>query len=303
MFPPFRPNVIRLKHNHSLMESVVRENLHKTLTKTHFRYVGKKRNTQTLHDVYETNERDKLVWVATDRQTAFENRTIAGVPFKGQAINMISQWWFEQTQDLVDNVMISTPDPRVNITEKVDSLSFDLNVRRYQGDSVLVLPIPRWGNRWVSEHMLIRNGMITSSEWTQLHDLAVQLFEFGKQEVSKRGLMMVETRYRFGRNRKHSNSFVLTGGEFHTPGNTTYWLQDTYDSNLQNGLLPDHVDTDFVRLWVSKNRDKKLQVPDKLVCELSMRYISLYETITGNPFVPYVTNHDDLEQTILEALY
>ena len=290
----------------SIKHPVVKENLHNTLTKTNFSYIGKKRNTKTLHDVYETRERDKLVWVATDRETAFGNRTIASVPFKGQAMNMVSQWWFEQANDLVDHAVISTPDPRVNITRKVQSLSFDVKVRVHGNSSFIVTPVPRWGNRWISEHTLIQNGVLEASEWDRLFDIATTLFEFGQQKVSARGLRMVETKYRFGRNTQ--NAFVLAGGEFHTPGNTLYWNQDTYESNLQKGLKPDEWDTDFVRRWVSNHchdnphTDKKLpQPPDRLVCELAMRYISMYESITGNLFVPY-TNLD-LEQIILTELY
>lgn len=272
----------------------------KTLVDTHFRYIGKKRNTRTLHDVYETRERDKLVYVATDRETAFNNRLLASVPFKGQAMNQISQWWFEHTKDIVDNAVMGTPDPRVTIMRKTKTLPFDLVVRRYQHTNIVV-PIPKWGNRWVSEHDLVSTGVLTKSEWDTLSHNALRLFSFAQNEVTQRGLLLVDTKYRFGRDLDNETQFYLTGGELHTPGNSRYWLLNTYESNLQNGLEPE-------RLWLdtdshhNPHTDPVLpEAPERWIRKLSTQYIDMYETITGNTFVP--SNPEGIEQTILEALY
>lgn len=245
-----------------------------TLVDTQFRYIGKKRNTRTLHDVYETHERDKLVYIATDR-----DRVLASVPFKGQAMNQISQWWFEHTKDIVDNAVVGTPDPRVTIVRKTQTLPFDLVVRRYQHTNIVV-PIPKWGNRSVSEHDLVSTGVLTASEWDTLSDNALRLFSFAQNKVTQRGLLLMDTKYRFGRDLDNETRFYLTGGELHTPGNSRY------ESTLHlNGLEPE-------RLWLDPG------LPERL---LATQYIDMYETITGNTFVP--SNTEGLEQTILEALY
>lgn len=245
-----------------------------------------------MHDVYETRERDKLVYIATDR-----DRLLASVPFKGQAMNQISQWWFENTKDIVDNAVVGTPDPRVTIVRKTQTLPFDLVVRRYQHTNIVV-PIPKWGNRTVSEHDLVSTGVLTTSEWDTLSDNALRLFSFAQNKVTQRGLLLVDTKYRFGRDLDNETRFYLTGGELHTPGNSRY------DSNLQNGLEPERLwlDTDRLRAWVTKhcqdNPHTDPVLPERL---LATQYIDMYETITGNTFVP--SNTEGIEQTILEALY
>lgn len=168
LFPKYFPrheNQLETKNHHEHVQTMIRENIHRRMVNTQFQYIGKKRNTRTLHDVYETHERDKLVYVATDRQTTFNNRVLVGVPFKGQAVNQLSQWWFDQTKHIADNTIVCTPDPRVNIIHKSQTLPFDLMVRQHQRGTNVVVPIPKWGNRFISEHDLISSGVLTESEW------------------------------------------------------------------------------------------------------------------------------------------
>lgn len=337
----YRPKIVRLNRgDHDYIHQCVRKNLGRCLVDTRFNYVGKQIPKGKVRDMYETYTGDKIVFVTTDRQSAFD-RVVAEVPFKGQVLNQTSEWWFEQTDDIIENAVLSVPDPRVCIMKNLEPVMVEFVVRGYMTGSThtslwtyykkghrdycgvrlpdgltqhqklpenVVTPTTKGGSDIpVSKEEIVNLGLLTASEYDHLEKVSLALFERGQEESARRGLMLVDTKYEFGRG--HDGRFYLID-EIHTPDSSRYWIKDTYASNLEHGLEPEHVDKEILRLWFKQNHPavyKSVSLPkppDHLVCELSMRYIYLYETITGKEFVPHeYQGAVELEYTILDTLY
>lgn len=135
---------------------------------------------------------------------------------------------------------------------------------------------------------IISRGLMSKSDWEAASSAALALFAFGQQEAAKRGLLLVDTKYEFG---KDADGKIVLIDEIHTPDSSRYWLANTYEARHAAGDEPQNIDKEFLRLWFRANcdpyKDEVLpEAPQELVSELSRRYILLYETITGEEFVP-----------------
>ena len=277
---------------------------------------GKKLSNK-VRDCYDLG--DRMVLVATDRQSAFD-RVLAAVPFKGQVLNMTSGWWFEQTRQIVPNQVLSIPDPNVTIAKKctvfpiefvvrgyitgTTSTSlwtvYDSGRRRYCGIDLpdglvknqklptnIITPTTKGDHdRPISPAEIVSEGWITVDDWEQCSRVALELFAFGQTKAAEHGLILVDTKYEMGRD---ENGKILLIDEVHTPDSSRYWIADSYEQRMQEGQEPDSVDKEFLRIWFTENcnpyEDEVLPpAPDDLVVELSRRYIYLYEKITGRSF-------------------
>ena len=262
---------------------------------------------------------DRVVLITTDRQSAFD-RVLAAVPFKGQALNLTSAWWFEQTRHIVPNQVLSIPDPNVTIAEKCTVFPIEFVVRGYISGTTstslwtiynsgrrqycgIDLPdglvknqkLPRNiltptskgdHDRPISPDEIVSENWMTADEWEQCSRIAQELFGFGQAKAAEHGLILVDTKYEMGRDK---NGEILLVDEIHTPDSSRYWVADTYQQCMREGQEPDNVDKEFLRLWFMENcnpyEDEVLPAaPDDLVVELSRRYIYLYEKITGRSF-------------------
>ncbi len=262
---------------------------------------------------------DRMVLITTDRQSAFD-RVLAAVPFKGQALNLTSAWWFEQTRHIVPNQVLSIPDPNVTIAKKCTVFPIEFVVRGYitgttstalwtvyqsgrrhycgndlpdglvknQKLSTNILTPTTKGDhdRPISPDEIVSENSMTADEWEQCSRIALELFEFGQAKAAEHGLILVDTKYEMGRDK---NGEILLVDEIHTPDSSRYWVADTYQQCMREGQEPDNVDKEFLRLWFTENcepyEDEVLPpAPDDLVVELSRRYIYLYEKITGRSF-------------------
>ncbi|MBA2656595.1 MAG: phosphoribosylaminoimidazolesuccinocarboxamide synthase [Tatlockia sp.] len=290
------------------------------------RYQGK------VRDAYDLG--DELMLVTTDRLSAFD-RPLALIPFKGAVLNLTSAWWFEQTARLVPNHIISIPDPNVVIAKKCSVFPIEFVVRGYISGTTstslwtqyqngirnycgISFPEGLKKNQKLAEALLtpttkekehdrpiapaeiISEGWLNEDDWLEASALAVDLYEKGVELAAKHGLILVDTKYEFG---KDKYGKIIVVDEIHTPDSSRYWLADSYEARFAEGLEPENIDKEFLRLWFTKNcdpyQDKKLpEAPQELVEELSARYIQLYEQITGKPFC-FDAFEEPAEQRIL----
>lgn len=296
--------------------------------------IGKKR-VGKVRDSYELD--DKLILVTTDRQSAFD-RVLAAIPFKGQVLNQISAWWFERTKHIVDNHVIATPHPNITVAKKCTVFPVEFVVRSYltgttstsiwtnyqkgirnfggkilpEGmvknqklDSPIITPTTKNDihDKPITAEEIIAENLMTEAEWNYVSQKALALFEFGQQTALEHGLILVDTKYEFGKD-QFNNIFVVD--ELHTPDSSRYWLAHSYQTNIIAGQEPENIDKEFLRLWFIDNcdpyNDTELpQAPEELIIELSKRYIQLYEMITGQMF-DFPEANTSVEHSLKESL-
>jgi len=288
------------------------------LKETNFDFLGPKK-TGKVRDIYDQGE--QLILITTDRHSSFD-RIIAHIPWKGQVLNEISAFWFEQTKDIVPNHVRAIPDPNVTAAKKCTMVPVEAVVRGYLtgvtgtsiwtrysngertfGDLTLSdglkkntkLSSPVFDpttkedthDRALSPEDMIKEGLITRERFEEIKATALKLFACGQEIAAQRGLILVDTKYEFGADEE--GKLVLID-EIHTPDSSRYWQADSYDARLAAGEEPQYFDKEFLRLWFKDNcdpyKDAVLpEAPAELVEEMSRRYIQMFEQITGTPFV------------------
>jgi len=289
------------------------------LRETNFDFLGKKK-TGKVRDIYEQDER--LILITTDRHSSFD-RIIAHVPHKGQVLNQISAWWFNETKDIVPNQILTVPDPNVTVARKMKMVPVEAVMRGYNTGVTdtsiwtryskgqrdfggVTLPDGMKKNQKLSQPIfdpttkedahdraitpeeMIAEGFITRELFENVRTTATALFVRGQEIAAKRGLILVDTKYEFGTD--EAGNLVLID-EIHTPDSSRYWQLDTYEERFNKGEEPQYFDKEFLRLWFKENSDPYKdavlpEAPSELVAELSARYIRMYEQITGQAFEP-----------------
>jgi phosphoribosylaminoimidazole-succinocarboxamide synthase len=274
---------------------------------------------------------DRMLLITTDRQSAFD-RVLASVPFKGQVLNQVSAYWFENTRDVVQNHVISIPDPNVTLAEKCTVYPVEFIVRGYLTGSTSTSAWTLYsrgkrnlcGNRLpdgmvknqkfpkpiitpttkselhdesITPDEIVQRGLMSRDEWENASSIVMKLFARGNEMAADNGLILVDTKYELGQN--GSGEMILID-EIHTPDSSRYWLADSYSERFDKGEEPENIDKEFLRLWFRDNcdpyEDETLpKAPDDLVVELSSRYMMLYEMITGLEFEPTLET-DPLER-------
>jgi phosphoribosylaminoimidazole-succinocarboxamide synthase len=298
-------------------EEIIKNSLKNILTDINIPELGEKKIGK-VRDIFFKNK--QIILIATDRQSVFDKVSIA-IPFKGQVLNQISAWWFEQTKDIIDNSVISVPDSNVIIQKKCQVFPFKVIVQGYLTGSTLtsvwisyekgvrnlcgnILPDRMWKNkkfekniitlstkfeehsRNISPEDIVNENFATREEWKYISQKALEVFNRGQEITKKVGLILADTKYEFGRDEKGN---IIIIDEIHTPNSSHYWLSDTYEENIDEGREPDSIDKEFLRLWSKENcdsysKEELLPVLDKLITEFSKKYINLYEMITGEEF-------------------
>ncbi|XP_065880573.1 phosphoribosylaminoimidazole-succinocarboxamide synthase, chloroplastic [Euphorbia lathyris] len=309
-------------------------------TNLHLTVPGLKSKTRgKVRDIYDGGE--YLVLVTTDRQSAFD-RILASIPFKGQVLNQTSLWWFNKTQHITQNAVVSAPDKNVTIAKKCSVFPVEFvvrgyatgstdtslwtvykkGVRNYCGNALLdglvknqklpaniLTPTTKAADHDVpvTPTEIIELGLMTEADYEEASRKALSLFEYGQQVALERGLILVDTKYEFG---KGLDGSILLIDEVHTPDSSRYWIAQSYEERFQNGHEPENVDKEFLRLWFKDHcnpyEDEVLpDAPEDLVCELAWRYIFLCETITKSTFEMPVTKepiHDRISRNVEVAL-
>lgn len=292
-----------------------------------------------VRDIYDAGE--YLVLVTTDRLSAFD-RLLASIPFKGQVLNETSLWWFERTRHITENAIVAVPDKNVTIAKKCSVFPvefvvrgfvtgstdtslwtvYNKGIRNYCGNSLpdglvknqkltanILTPTTKAADHDVpvTPDEIINRGLMSKADYEEVSRKALSLFEYGQKVALEHGLILVDTKYEFG---KGTDGSILLIDEVHTPDSSRYWIADSYEKRIQEGVEPENVDKEFIRLWFKEHcnpyEDKDLPAaPAELVSELAWRYIFLFETITGAKFeLPNieVPVHDRISQNVSIAL-
>lgn len=296
----------------------IKEHINDVIKETNFQGIGE-RKVGKVRDIYISP--DKIILVSTDRHSSFD-RIIAHIPFKGEVLNQISAFWFDQTKDIIQNHVVSVPDSNVLIAKKCTVIPIECIVRGYITGSTntslwtiyksgqrdfgnFVLPEGMTKNQKLDEPVftpttksdehdrpitpaeIVSEGILTKEMTDELERVAKAVFKRGQEIALSKGLILVDTKYEFGLD---ENGKLTLIDEVHTPDSSRYWKADTYQARLDQGLEPEYFDKEFLRLWFKDNCDPYNdavlpEAPADLVAELSRRYIEIYETITGKPFV------------------
>lgn len=296
-------------------------------------YHGKVRDVYFLGD-------DRLVMVATDRISAFDVVLPKGIPFKGQILNQIAAKFLDATRDIVPNWMLANPDPMVTVGIRCEGYPVEMIVRGYLCGSAwrayksgvreicgvrlpegmrenqkfpepIVTPTTKaeigMHDEDISREEIIARGLVPANEYAQLEKYALALFARGQEIAARQGLILVDTKYEFG---KH-NGQILLMDEVHTPDSSRYFYADGYEARFEAGEPQKQLSKEFVREWLMDNGfqgKEGQQVPemtDEVVSGITARYVELYEHITGEPFAAEEKNKDlssRIENNILRYL-
>ena len=320
-----------------ISDNQVKKQIKFTLKETNLENLGKKYKGK-VRDVYVSE--DKVFLISTDRQSAFD-RNLANIPFKGQVLTQTSAFWFENTKDIIQNHVIDIPDPNVVVCKKLNVFPVEFVIRGYisgvtstsawtayeKGERTFcgnILPEGLKKNQKfpdpiitpttksdehdekISAEDIVKKGLMTQKQWDFVSDKTKKLFQRGTEIAAKNGLILVDTKYEFGYDKK-GNIFLID--EIHTPDSSRYWLKNTYEQRLAKGEEPENIDKEFLRLWFKEHcdpyKDETLpEAPEELVIELSKKYIKLFEMITGNQFIAEVGDvKDRIEKNLKNGKY
>lgn len=311
----------------------------KALTSTDFQFEGQKSVYHgKVRDVY-TVKNNLLVMVATDRISAFDVVLPKGIPFKGQMLNQIAARFLDATADIVPNWKLATPDPMVTVGLRCEGFPVEMIVRGYLCGSawraykngvreICGVKIPdgmRENQRFeqpiitpttkaeygmhdedISKEEILKQGLVSPEDYELLEKYTLQLFLRGSEIAAQRGLILVDTKYEFG---KRDGKIYLID-EIHTPDSSRYFYADSYDELFKNGEAQKQLSKEFVREWLMENgfQGKEGQtVPemtDEIVAGISERYIELFENISGVPFDKAVSANiaERIEKNVSEYL-
>jgi len=311
-----------------------------TITTTQFNFPGQQSVYKgKVREVYRLDN-ELLVMVATDRLSAFDVVMPRGIPYKGQILNQIATQMMKATGDIVPNWLLATPDPNVAVGISCDPFKVEMVIRGYlsghaareykAGKRMLCgVPMPDGMEEHdkfpepiitpatkaekgdhdedISKEALLERNIVSGADYEVLESYTKALFQRGTEIAASRGLILVDTKYEFGKTREGK---IVLIDEIHTPDSSRYFYADTYESLQAAGVQQKQLSKEFVRQWLISNGFQGLEgqhVPemsDEYIASVSDRYIELYENITGETFVKADIRdiHARIERNVLEYL-
>ena len=290
-------------------------------------YILKGTNFTNLGERYEGKVRDnytqgnRRILITSDRLSAFD-RVIALIPFKGEVLNAITKFWFENTKDICPNYIESYPDPNVIVGKECKPIMLEMIVRGYITGSTTtsawynyekgvrnfcgnVLPEGLKKNQRlpfpiitpttkaahgehdanVSGEEAIAMGLVTKEEWEQLSNYTLGLYARGVEVAARQGVILVDTKYEFGRDPEGK---IVLIDEIHTPDSSRFWIAATYEEKMAIGQEPDNINKEFLRLWMAnqgyRGEGEMPPIPQEVIVETALKYIQAFEMITGEAF-------------------
>ena len=254
------------------------------------------------------------------------------MPLKGQVLTQIARHWFDRTADLCPNHVLAYPDPNVLLCRRLTIMPVEIVVRDYLAGttSTSVLSMYRAGRRdmygcrfadglrpnqklpatiitpttkafdaghdeELTPAQIVERGLLTPAQWDEVSALALALFARGRALAQSRGLILVDTKYEFGFD---ETGAIILADEIHTPDSSRYWFAETYPKRFAEGEKPDSFDKDFVRNWVVARCDPYVdaipEIPEEVTLRAAEIYVEVFETITGQAFVPPEVGQDIL---------
>jgi len=313
---------------------------HNTIIDTNFNFPGQVSVYKgKVREVYNINN-NLLVMIATDRLSAFDVVMPKGIPYKGQILNQIATKFMAQTQDLVPNWLIATPDPNVAVGHLCEPFKVEMVIRGYMSGHAareyksgkrmlcginlpeglkendkfpepIITPATKADmgdhDEDISREDIIKRGIISEADYMVLEDYTRKLFQRGTEIAASRGLILVDTKYEFG---KTKDGKIVLIDEIHTPDSSRYFYADGYQDRQDRGEAQKQLSKEFVRQWLISNNFQGLkgqtvpEMTDAYIETISERYIELYENIMGEPFVKAdVSNiQKRIETNVLEYL-
>lgn len=274
------------------------------------------KQTGKVRDMYARDGMRALI--TTDRVSAFD-QVLGAIPYKGQVLNQLSEWWFGHVQDIVSNHMLDVPDPNVMVVREADVLSVEIIVRGYitgvtstslwtlyaagerkpygielpdglqKNDKLpepIITPTTKATGGAHDERLtrdeILERGIVEQSLYEQVEAAAIAIFKRGQEVAEKAGLILVDTKYEFGM----IDGKLAIVDEIHTPDSSRYWVLDSYGQEAE----PENFDKEFLRKWFAsqgyKGDGDAPTMPDDFIVEVAERYIAAYERLTGQTFQP-----------------
>lgn len=304
-----------------LPESTILAALPDALEGVDFPWLGEKQQGK-VRDIYVKD--DQRIMITTDRQSAFDH-VLGLIPYKGAVLNLLAEFWFNETKDIVANHMLSVPDPNVLIARNCQPIPVEMVVRGYisgvtktsiwysynagerniygidfpdglrknqQLPTPVITPTTHGGgvgghDDRLTRAQIIERNLVPETLYTQMEETASALFKFGSTLVKERGLILVDTKYEFGL----FDGKLMLMDEIHTPDSSRFWKADTYAERFEHGEEPENFDKEYLRLWYAERGYTGDGTPPKMTNELittmANRYITAYEQITKKPFPPF----------------
>lgn len=276
------------------------------------------------------------ILITTDRLSAFD-RVLGAVPYKGQVLNQLSAFWFEQVGDVIGSHVISLPDPNVTIAHECEALPVEVIVRGYitgvtktalwyryslgereiyghrfpdglqknqQLPEPIITPTTKGGPTGHDERLtcdeVVETGLLNRATWDKVMAAALEIFRRGQAVAASAGLILVDTKYEFGR--LPSGEVVLID-EVHTPDSSRFWKADSYEARIAAGNEPENFDKEFIRLWYAGQGYRGDGEPPAwntdLAVRASQRYQQVFEMLTGQEFAPGVYPAEERIRTAL----
>lgn len=275
-----------------------------------------------VRDIYAYD--GEYILITTDRVSAFD-RVLGAIPFKGQVLNQLSAWWFDQTADIVANHVVAVPDPNVTIARSAETLPVEVIVRGYitgvtstslwtlyeRGDrhpygislpdglqkndplpTPIITPTTKASggahDQRLTRDEIIGQGLVDEELWNQVEAAALAIFARGQDVALNAGLILVDTKYEFGM----IDGRLSIIDEIHTPDSSRYWVADTYEQRDKTSFRrePKNFDKEALRIWFVEHgyrgEGTPPQMPDDFIAYMAERYITAYELLTGQTFVP-----------------
>ena len=296
------------------------------------KYEGKVRDVYTIKD-------DILVIIASDRISAFDIVMPKSIPNKGQVLNQISVEMLNSTKDIIDNWLISSPDPNVSIGHRLNPIKIEMVIRGYLSghadrlyksgkrsicgvnlpnglvsnqkfDIPIITPSTKADighDEDISKSEILSQNILSIEQYEEIERVTYKLFERGTEIAKERGLILVDTKYEFGYD---SNNKLFLIDEIHTPDSSRYFYLDGYEEAVNSGMSPKQLSKEFFRQWLIKNEfqgkeNQKLpEITNEIIDDVSKRYVELYNLITGRLFQPRKSDNilKELEANITEFL-
>lgn len=288
-----------------------------------------------VRDVYSIGS-DWLVMIASNRISAFDVILPKPIPYKGQVLNQIAAYMLNATKDICPNWLVSVPAPNVSIGKRCIPFKIEMVVRgnlvghawrTYSSGkrelcgaamaeglkendyfpSPIITPSTKADaghDEDISPAEIIAQGICSEAEWNQLSSYALQLFARGKEIAAKQGLILVDTKYEFGK----IGETIYLMDEIHTPDSSRYFYADGFEERQQTGERQKQLSKEFVREWLIENNfmgkegQTVPEMSDEWISTISKRYIELYEKVIGEAFVPEELSDEETEQRIVAAL-
>lgn len=296
------------------------------------KYEGKVRDVYTIKD-------DILVIIASDRISAFDIVMPRSIPNKGQVLNQISVEMLNSTKDIIDNWLISSPDPNVSIGHRLNPIKIEMVIRGYLSghadrlyktgkrsicgvnlpnglvsnqkfDRPIITPSTKADighDEDISKSEILSQNILSIDQYEEIERVTYKLFERGTKIAKERGLILVDTKYEFGYD---SNNKLFLIDEIHTPDSSRYFYLDGYEDAVNTGVSPKQLSKEFFRQWLIKNKfqgkeNQKLpEITNEIIDDVSKRYVELFNLITGRSFQPRKSDNilKELEANISEFL-